>query len=427
MVLRQHQREIAYLRNERNREFSREHMGRAQRSWMADANGVIPLTNLRDSQYVGPIGVGTDKAGSPQAIIQVVFDTGSTNLWIGSSLCHLQKCKERGQFDPVKSVSYRKPKKTIKLDITFGTGELKGQQGIDSLHVGPYVVKNQTFAMIADEVGQVFDEIPFEGILGLAFPSMSAHGVQPFFDNVMSQDVLSGHNEISFFMGKDPKLPSAVFFGGVDDRFFDGDIVYFPVTQEHYWSVDVIDFKIGDLSHVEFIEFKNEGPRVSKLILDSGTTYFTAPPGLFQKIMDRLPSGNCDQTKNYPDLHYIMKDVDGVVHDITVPPSVYMVSSYGDNWCDLSFMEIPVPDKYGPAFIFGEVFMRHWYTVFNRAQGEQGQSTVGFAEASTPSESAQTSVREHNELQAWRKMAWERSEAALAERRTEMALAEERS
>ena len=34
--------------------------------------------------------------------------------------------------------------------------------------------------------------------------------VRPFFDNVMSQDVLSGHNEISFFMGKDPKLPNGV-------------------------------------------------------------------------------------------------------------------------------------------------------------------------------------------------------------------------
>ena len=112
------------------------------------------------------------------------------------------------------------------------------------------------------------------------------------------------------------------------------------------------------------------------------------------------------------------------MHDITVPPSVYMVSSYGDNWCDLSFMEIPVPDKYGPAFIFGEVFMRHWYTVFNRAHGDAGQATVGFAESSTPSESAQTSVRENNELQAWRKMAWERKEAALAEQRTQIALAQ---
>ena len=58
--------------------------------------------------------------------------------------------------------------------------------------------------------GTFFDE--------LGWPTVRyflAREVQPFFDNVMSQDVLSGHNEISFFMGKDPKLPSAVFFGGV--------------------------------------------------------------------------------------------------------------------------------------------------------------------------------------------------------------------
>ena len=64
------------------------------------------------------------------------------------------------------------------------------------------------------------------------------------------------------------------------------------------------------------------------------------------------------------------------------------------------------------------------YTVFNRAHGDAGQATVGFAESSMPSESAQTSVREHNELQAWRKMAWERKEAALAEQRTQIALAQ---
>jgi len=286
---------------------------------------------------------------------------------------------------------------------------------VDSFHVGPYVVKNQTFALIEDEVGQVFTEIPFEGILGLAFPSMSAHGVQPFFDNVMEQNVLHGHNEISFFMAKHPKEQSAVFFGGVDERFFEGDIVYFPVTQEHYWSVDVIDFKIGEKSHKEFIEFRNSGPRVSKLILDSGTTYFTAPPGLFSQVMDRLPSTNCADTHQYPDLHYILKDVDGIVHDVTVPPSVYMVSTYGDGWCDLSFMEIPVPQKYGPAFIFGEVFMRHWYTVFNRATKPGEKSTVGFAVAKHPDADAEKSIREDNEITAWRKLAWDRSTKTKAE------------
>ena len=58
---------------------------------------------------------------------------------------------------------------------------------------------------------------------------MSARHVTPFFDNVMEQNVLHGHNEISFYMTKMPDRTSAVFFGGVDDRFFKGDIVYFPV------------------------------------------------------------------------------------------------------------------------------------------------------------------------------------------------------
>ena len=35
------------------------------------------------------------------------------------------------------------------------------------------------------------------------------------------------------------------------------------------------------------------------------------------------------EVDKYPPLHYILKDVDGVTHDITVPPSVYMVSTSG--------------------------------------------------------------------------------------------------
>jgi len=359
---------------------------------------VTRLSSL-DSQYVGPIGVGSSKGmDKPQALINVVFDTGSTNLWISSSLCQSDDCQSRAAFNPDKSVTYTSPNVPVHLDITFGTGELKGPQGIDYFRVGPYTVKNQTFGLIQDEVGEVFHEIPFEGILGLAFPSMSAHGVNPFFDTVMSQNVLNGHNEISFFMTKLPHQGSAVFFGGVDDRFFAGEINYFPVNQQHYWSCDLLDFRIGDVSHTNFLEFKNSGPRVSKLILDSGTTYFTAPPGLFQKVMDRLPSTKCDEVDKYPSLHYIMKDVDGQTHDIEIPPHVYMVSTYDDGWCDLSFMEIPVPEQYGPAFIFGEVFMREWYTVFNRGAGAGALPMIGFAKAKQPAQEALDGIKGEN---AW--------------------------
>jgi len=438
--LRPHQKEIAALRTaedtakqelkatlqseghsaEHIKVKMQEHSTRARRSWQVSVNGVIPLKNLRDSQYVGPVGVGTNKDGSPESEINVVFDTGSTNLWIASTLCQSDDCSARARYNKDASSTATDPSEPVHLDITFGTGELRGPQGIDDFHVGPYTVKAQTFGMIEDEVGEVFHEIPFEGILGLAFPSMSARGVQPFFDTVMEQNVLHGHNEISFYMTRMPDTTSAVFFGGVDDRFFSGNIVYFPVVQEHYWSCDLIDFRIGDKSHVDFmemggdlpvsdvetndsgsdslIEFRSTQERVGKLILDTGTTYFTAPPGLFQKIMDRLPYASCAGVAKYPDLHYIMKDTEGQVHDIAIPPSTYMVSSYGDNWCDLSFMEIPVPDEYGPAFLMGEVFMREWYTVFSRGSGSPGSASIGFAKANAPSSDVTDKVKAENSV-----------------------------
>ena len=363
-------------------------------------HGTIALTNLRDSQYVGPIGVGTrnDFSESPESFINVVFDTGSTNLWVSSVLCKDYVCRDRHKYDNAKSASYSPPPPdTLPLDITFGTGELSGPQAIDSLSVGDYRVKNQTFAMIEHEIGSIFSQIPFEGILGLAFPSMAADGHTPFFDNVMQQDVLNGRNEFSFFFTKLPEQASAIFFGGVDKRFFDGPIRMFPVIEPHYWSLRLVDFLIGNESYavdstpgytdwfgsssaLQPDESRRTERRVEKLIIDTGTTYFTAPPSICEKILQKLPGGDCQRTKDYPNLTYKLVDEDGEPFDLVVPPSVYMVTDDG-NYCETSFMAIDVPGKFGPAFLLGEVFMRHWHTTFDRGDGSEGSAFVGFASA----------------------------------------------
>ena len=355
-------------------------------------HGTIALTNLRDSQYVGPVGVGTARnEKDPQSYVNVVFDTGSTNLWVSSVKCRDYVCRDRHKYDNGKSVTYvDPPSDSSPLDITFGTGELSGPQAVDSLSVGDYRVLNQTFAMIEHEIGSIFSQIPFEGILGLAFPSMAADGHEPFFDNVMRQDVLSGRNEFSFFFTKLPEQASAIFLGGVDRRFFEGEIRMFPVIQEHYWTIRLVDFLIGNESFASmekrpelyyYSDQKSNNAttvKVDKLILDTGTTYFTAPPGICEKILSTVPGGDCEHTNKYPDMTYKLIDEEGAPYDLVVPPSVYMVTDDG-KYCEPAFMPIEVPDEFGPAFLLGEVFMRHWHTTFDRGDGSEGSAFVGFA------------------------------------------------
>mmetsp|Transcript_9618 Transcript_9618/g.21175 ORF Transcript_9618/g.21175 Transcript_9618/m.21175 type:complete len:130 (-) Transcript_9618:488-877(-) len=50
------------------------------------ANVTTPLEDM-SSEYTGAVGVGEASDGGPQFEAHVVFDTGSTNLWVASVLC----------------------------------------------------------------------------------------------------------------------------------------------------------------------------------------------------------------------------------------------------------------------------------------------------------------------------------------------------
>jgi pepsin A len=308
----------------------------------------------------------------------------------------------------LKSATFNEPAVPVNLDITFGTGELKGPQGIDDLHVGPFTIRQQTFGMIQHEIGSVFSEVPFEGILGLAFPAMSANGVTPFFDNAIKQKVMK-RNEFAFYFNADDKAGNGIFWGGVDPNFYEGEIKMFPVSTPYYWSLDLHKFMIGDEEiHVgnvmeevgskslqmlqnnkmnPFRQVLKELPapeaRKPQLIVDSGTTYFTAESGVYERVMMLIPPAPCKKVtdKTHPPLRYLLKDTAGEIQEFKIPAEEYMVSDEKGDHCEPAFMKIDIPKKYGPGLILGEVFMRNFFTVFQRGDGSASDAKVGIARA----------------------------------------------
>lgn len=285
---------------------------------LESTNTRLKLKNFSNSQYVGRVGVG-----SPPQYLDVIFDTGSANFWVNSKLCKDLACETHTAYDNSLSDSYKKLGYTI--NVEFGTGEIKGEINYESVTIAGIQIPGQSFGEITDEIGEVFVQGKFSGILGLAFPKMAAFNFIPVFDNMMGQDSLE-KNIFTFYYSDEDN--SEIGFGGIDYSKFFGDIYWNKVIEEYYWVIEISDIRIGDKS----LGLCKHG---CKAAVDTGTSLLTAPPEHLNALLDELDL-NCAEYEKIPDIVFVMN---GVEHSI--PASRFVIENMGE--CTVAVMPLRVP------------------------------------------------------------------------------------
>ncbi|XP_008578662.1 PREDICTED: cathepsin E isoform X2 [Galeopterus variegatus] len=200
-----------------------------------DQSANEPLVNYLDNEYFGTISIG-----SPPQNFTVIFDTGSSNLWVPSVYCTSPACKTHTRFYPSQSSTYTALGNSF--SIQYGTGSLSGITGVDQVSVEGLTVIGQKFGESVTEPGQTFVDAEFDGILGLGYPSLAVGGVTPVFDNMMAQNLV-GLPMFSVYLSSDSEdgSRSELTFGGYDHSHFSGSLNWVPVTKQGYWQITLDD------------------------------------------------------------------------------------------------------------------------------------------------------------------------------------------
>lgn len=240
---------------------------------LSDSDGdIVYLKNYLDAQYYGEISIG-----SPPQNFTVIFDTGSSNLWVPSSKCYFSiACYFHARYKAYKSSTYTKNGKSC--SIHYGSGSISGYFSQDNVGVGDVVVKDQVFIEATREGSLSFILAKFDGILGLGFQEISVGDAVPVWYNMVDQGLVD-EEVFSFWLNRDPEaeVGGEIIFGGVDPKHFKGNHSYVPVTKKGYWQFEMGDFLVGNQS----TGFCEGG---CAAIVDSGTSLIAGPTTIVAQI-----------------------------------------------------------------------------------------------------------------------------------------------
>jgi hypothetical protein len=326
------------------------------------------IKDYANAQYYGSVSIG-----NPAQTFQVIFDTGSSNLWVpkvGCSHCGNPFFGKKTKYNHDSSDTYGEDGGDF--EIRYGSGSVSGFFSQDSVTLADdIVVTGQRFAEVQDAggLGMAYALGKFDGILGLGFTSISVDGTTTVFENAIDQHAVD-QPVFSFYLGDN--APGELVFGGYDASKMASDLTYVKLLSATYWEIGLDAVTAGTYN----MDPNADGSPVTAIV-DSGTSLCVGPKkevtamalsiGATANIMGEY-TVDCATLDSLPDIVFT---IDG--NDYTVPGKSAVLQAQG--MCLFAFVGMDFGGR-GPQWILGDVFMRQYVTVFNYLD-----QTIGFAKS----------------------------------------------
>mmetsp|Transcript_103147 Transcript_103147/g.183291 ORF Transcript_103147/g.183291 Transcript_103147/m.183291 type:complete len:392 (-) Transcript_103147:114-1289(-) len=353
-------------------EFHRAWGRRAERAKLfAPEDGIpsVSLLDTEDAEYYGEVLIGT-----PAQKFLVIYDTGSSNLWVPNKACG--NCKKAGgKYDSGKSTTFNKNGQGFMLQ--YGTGNCRGFLSNDNVQIGPLTIDNFTFGEVTTEAQDVFGQAPFDGILGMGVPGAAVDKVPMPMDMLVKQGKIQ-NNVFAFYLASGGKSGSTLTLGGTDPKYQDGDFSYVKLSVEGkllpYWLIKGTDIKIGGVSTGAC----GRGIIGCPMVVDTGTSVLAGPPNAMQPILTKIGnvSADCSNVNSLPVITFTFGsesfDLDQEFYVLRV------AAENGKTECQLGIQGV---NAGVPIWILGDPFLRKYYTVWDK-----DQSRIGFAKAKQPAD-----------------------------------------
>jgi len=284
--------------------------------------------------------------------VQLILDTGSSDLWIRQDALGVTLITQPTVF------------------LSYGQGSVWGSTSRAKMCLYSLCMKDSPF-ILAARWGGIGNQEAFQGLLGLGFPALAKAGETSFLQTLLK----SGRfRDLSFGLRlAESDEESFVAFGEFDDL-----LQYAPKDSTRASVTVPVDLLGGakptfwTLQAEMLIGSPGNQPQLVPVILDSGTSFFVVPPEQFGAVLLQILGEStshcmvffysqiiCNCLIEVAPVRFSFTGVNGSLLDVTLTKDDFLEPlGWQDAWCRVAIAP-GLPQKW----ILGDIFLRKVYAI----------------------------------------------------------------